>query len=258
VRCVKRCVGTKMGVTVRLCRLFFLLALAVVGSSAREAPAAQPTEQQPSAQPSRASQAQPPSQLIVNGRVLGYEVPSRPDEFCIVCRRSIGKAGVVYLVNGQRVPIHVSDCYARFRRNPLAYLASLQPHGAFLGAGSETQNLPWGWFVAGLYVLAGVVFGALCAHRALGAGRNPAAWFGAGLALNIVGYVWLLARPKLAIESPGGVPEGLGKTPASLGPQPCPRCGRMNHPAATQCADCGAQLQPTVSSEVGRAGLRAG
>ncbi len=242
----------------RLRRLFFLFALAVVGCPAREAPAAQPSEQQPSAQPSPASQAQLPSQLIVNGRVLGYEVPSRPDEICIVCRRPIGTGGVVYLVNGQRVPIHISDCYAQFRKNPQAYLAALQPHGAFLGAGGEAQGLSWGWFLAGLYVLAGLIFGALCAHRALHAGRSPAAWFGAGLALNIIGYVWLLARRRLAIESPGGVPEGFGKMPATLAPQPCPRCGRMNHPAATQCADCGAKVQPTVSSEVGKAGLRAG
>jgi hypothetical protein len=244
-----------MEAMLRLRRFFFLLALAVLWSSAREAPAVQPTEQQPRAQ---SLQAQPPSQLIVNGKVLGYEVPPRPDDVCIVCGCPIGEAGVVYLVKGRRVPVHVSDCYAKFRRNPLAYLAALEPHGAFLGAGGQAQDLSWGWFLAGLYVLVGLIFGALCAHRALGAGRSPSAWFAAGLALNIIGYVGLLTRPRLAIESPGGLPEGLGKMPRTLSPQPCPSCGRMNHPAAGQCTDCGARLQPAVSSEVGKAGLRAG
>ena len=196
--------------------------------------------------------------MIVNGKVLGYEVPSRPDEICIVCGRPIGTGDPVYLINGQRVPLHVSECYANFSRNPQAYLAAIRPHGAFLGAGGEAQGLSWGWFLAGLYVLAGLIFGALCAHRALQGGRSAAAWFFAGLALNVIAYARSLTWPSLAIESPGGVPEGLAKMPATFAPQPCPSCGRMNHPAASQCADCGAELQPAVSSEVGKAGLGAG
>ena len=60
---------------------------------------------------------------------------------CVVCGRPIGTGDVVYLVNGQRVPIHISDCYAQFRKNPQAYLAALQPHGAFLGAGGEAHRV---------------------------------------------------------------------------------------------------------------------
>jgi hypothetical protein len=236
-------------------RLVFLLALVAAALQSRIGLTVPTPGNQPGTQ---AMQAAPPDRLIVNGKVLGYQVPSRPDEICVVCRRPIGESGVVYLVQGQRVAVHVSDCYAKFRENPLTYLAALQPHGAFLGAGGEGQDLSWVWFLAGLYVLAGLVFGALCAHRALQAGRSAPAWFGAGLALNVIAYVWLLTRPRLATGSPGGVPEGLGKMPATFAPQPCPSCGRMNHPAASQCADCGATLQPAVSSEVGKAGLGAG
>jgi hypothetical protein len=213
---------------------------------------------QPSETTSGAHQipAQPASQLIVNGKVLGEEVPPRPGEICVVCKRPIGTEGVTYLVKGQRFPLHVPACYEKFRKNPQAYLAALQPHGAFLGAGGEGQNLSLAWFLAGLYVLVGLCFGALCAHHALSSGRKPAAWFAAGLALNALGYLWLLTRPKLGVHTPSGAPEGLGKVSVTLAPQPCPSCGRMNHPAADRCADCGGKLKPAVNSEVKKAGLR--
>jgi hypothetical protein len=240
--------------TIRRLRLaFFLVVLAAALASVQGSRAVQPSKIQPDA---RALQAQPSSQLIVNGKVLGNEVPSRPDEICIVCKRPIGAEGVVYLVNGQRVPLHVPSCYEKFLNNSRSFLALLQPHGAFLGAGGEGQNLSWGWFLAGLYVLLGLVFGALCAHRALYAGRSPGVWFSLGFALNALGYLWLLTRPKLALQAPGGLPEGLGKMPVTFAPQRCPGCGRLNHPAADRCADCGEKLQPAISSEVGKAGLR--
>jgi hypothetical protein len=233
---------------------FFLALLAAV-LPVRGAVAISPFETQSGGQ---GSQARPPAQLIVNGKVLGSAVPSRPGDICIVCRRPLGTGGVVYLVKGQRIPLHFPSCYEVFVRSPLSFLAALQPHGAFLGSGGEGQGLSWGWFLAGLYILVGLIFGAGCAHRALHAGRSPAAWFAAGLALNVIGYLWLLTRPKLQIEAAGGMPEGLTKFPRTRAPRPCPTCGRMNHPAATQCGDCGAKLQPVTRSEVDKAGLRAG
>jgi hypothetical protein len=238
--------------TARRLLVLILVIPATVSALARESRAVQPSETQT---PAHAKPAQPDSQLIVNGKVLGQEVPPRPREICVVCKRPIGTEGVVYLVKGQRFPLHVPACYEKFRKNPLSFLAMLQPHGAFLGASGETHDLSFGWFLAGLYVLVGLVFAALCAQRAMSSGRSPAAWFGAGLALNALGYLLLLTLPKHAIHDPGGVPEGLGKVPVTFAPQPCPTCGRMNHPAADRCADCGEKLRPAVSSEVGKAGL---
>jgi hypothetical protein len=235
-----------------------LLVLVLVILSFGSARAQKRSAVQPSETPSSDYRVppQPTSQLIVDGEILGREVPSRPGEICVVCKRRIGTEGVVYLVKGQRFPMHVPACYEKFRGKPLSFLAALQPHGAFLGAGGESQGLSFGWFWGGLYVLLGLGFGALCAHRALSTGRSPAAWFGAGLALNVLAYLWLLTRPRRAIGAPWGVPEGLAKMPVTYAPQPCPNCQRMNHPAADRCADCGRKLQPAQSSEVGKAGLR--
>lgn len=52
------------------------------------------------------------------------------------------------------------------------------PRGAFLGA-SESAGMSSVWFWAGVYVVAGLVFGALAAHRALQTGNPALDWFGA-------------------------------------------------------------------------------
>ena len=204
---------------------------------------------------SQSASVRPASQLRVNGKLLGHEVPPQAGEICVVCKRPIGVKDLVYLVKGQRVPVHARDCYEKFRKEPLTYFAALRPHGAFLGTGGEGQRLSWGWFLAGLYVLVGLVFAALCAQRAVNCGRSACAWFAAGLLLNVLAFLWLLARPKLAAQAAEAARGGWGKVPATSAPQPCPKCGRMNHPAASRCADCGVELRPAVSSEVAKAGL---
>jgi hypothetical protein len=198
----------------------------------------------------------PKSDLVLDGKPLGPPVVPRADDFCIVCKRPLGTEGAVYLVNGQRVALHFADCYERFAKAPRMFLSTLQAHGAFLGAGGGEQGLSFAWFLGGLYVLLGLIFAALCAHRALQTGRNPAAWFSAGMFLNVIGYALLLMRPKLATKSPCGVPAGLAKLPTTYAPKQCPKCGETNHPGARQCASCGENLKPAVKPEVGRAGLR--
>ncbi|MGE5326886.1 MAG: hypothetical protein ACM3NO_07590 [Deltaproteobacteria bacterium] len=200
------------------------------------------------------SQNLPGRELLVNGMPLGQAVEPRANDICIVCKRPLGTEGVVYLVNGQRVPLHFVVCYNVFEKNPRKFLAALQPRGAFLGTGGQENALSFAWFLGGLYVLTGLVFAALCANRALTIGRSPAAWFAAGLALNAFGYLILLTRSR----QPGaaGVPEGLGKIATTYAPIPCPQCGALNHPAADKCLECGGTLQSTVGSEVRKAGLQ--
>jgi hypothetical protein len=228
----------------------FLVVLAIPAAFAQEPPSA-PAPTLPSA---ASPQNLPSHELIVDGKPLGQAVAPRASDICIVCKRPIGTEGVVYLVDGQRVPLHIVACYNAFARNPRKFLATLQPHGAFLGTGGEGQDLSLGWFLAGLYVLLGLVFAALCAQQALHAGRSPAAWFAAGFVLNAFGFLLLLTRPKR--EVPGTVPQGLGKVAATQSPQACPACGSMNHPAARRCTSCGKEIQSSVSSEVEKAGLR--
>lgn len=130
------------------------------------------------------------------------------------------------------------------------------PRGAFLGAGPEHAQMSAVWFWTGIYVLAGLVFGALGAHRALQTGNRAVAWFFAGFVFTLPGYLYLLTRPKKELLAPAGVPRGLHKIPATCAPEPCPGCGELNHPAATQCASCGGKLTPRFASEAQRAGLR--
>ena len=196
-----------------------------------------------------------PHELVVDGKVLGKRTKTVPGMVCFVCNKPIGRDDFVFLVKGQRVAIHKFNCYTKLLDHPYRFLEILQPHGAFLGAGAEEQAVSFGWFLVALYVLSGLVFAALGAHRALHVGRSPVAWFGLGLAFNVFGYLLLLACPPRQAEGFSSVPPGLRKVPATSDPRSCPECGRTNHPSAEQCAGCGAKLQPFSESEVKKVGF---
>jgi len=209
---------------------------------------------------------QPAHETVIDGASIGPRLRPRPGEICIVCNNPVGPDDSVYIVQGQRVPMHAAEEH-EFFSNPQKYLMRMKPvGGALLGAdsnqpgmanraGSDRQEVSRGWIYGGLYVLLGLVFAAVCAHRALHTGYSPAAWFGLGLVFNAFAYIVLLTRPKRGVVAPAGVPRGLGKIAATHAPQPCPKCGTFNHPAATQCLGCGAHLSPAVESEVRRVGL---
>jgi len=197
-----------------------------------------------------------PEELELEGKVVGKRVDPRPGEICLVCNEPLHPGDVVYLVQGQRVPIHLGACDSSLRARMQHYLAQLKPRGAFLGAGREQPALSNAWLFFGLYVLLGLIFAALCAHYALHTGQNPVLWFGIGLILTAFGYLLLLTRPKREVHAPAGIPPGLRKIATTYVPQPCPGCGTTNHPSAPRCSGCGAALEPTKASEVSRAGLR--
>jgi hypothetical protein len=205
---------------------------------------------------------------VIDGVAVGPRVRPRSGETCIVCNNPVGPDDSVYLVQGQRVPVHAGAEEHEFFLHPRKYLMRLKPlGGALLGAdsnqpgmanraGDDRPGVSSMWIYLGLYVLLGLVFAALCAHRALHTGYSPGLWFGLGLVLNIVAYILLLTRPKREVYAPAGVPSGLGKIAATHSPQRCPQCGAFNHPSAIRCLHCGANLSPRVDSEVSRAGLQ--
>jgi hypothetical protein len=78
------------------------------------------------------------------------------------------------------------------------------------------------------------------------------------LVFHVFAYIALLVLPRGAGEAPAGVPKGLKKIAATHQPVACPGCGELNHPSATKCVGCGGTLVARISSEVSRAGLRAG
>jgi hypothetical protein len=210
---------------------------------------------------------QPSHERVIDGESIGPRVRPRPGETCIVCNNPVGPDDSVYLVQGQRVPVHAGAEEREFFLHPRNYLMRLKPlGGALLGAdsnqpamanraGNDRPGVSSMWIYSGLYVLLGLVFAAVCAHRALHTGYSPWAWFGLGLLFNAVAYILLLTRPKREVYAPAGVPLGLGKIAATHAPQRCPKCGVFNHPSATKCIGCGASLSPRVESEVSRVGL---
>ncbi len=240
--------------------LGWLLLIALAGSASLAAQSPAETQQAPavSEHPAASHEHGAPDELVMDGKVVGRRVPQKGGEICALCNQPIGASDPVYLVHGQRVPLHAAELAepgvtARLE----TLLAQLRPRGAFLGAESAPAELSAGWFFFGIYVLIGLLFGALCAHRALNTGYNPISWFFVGLVLSLLGYLALLTRPKREVVAPAGIPSGLRKIAATYAPAACPKCGTENHPSAAQCLGCGAKLSPQLTSEVSRARLRA-
>ncbi len=246
------------------CRARWALAcLAVVWSAlvpGRASGAAQdqpPVPAQTSSAPASKVAAQAPDEVVLDPSTVGKRVPAKHGDICMVCNQPIDRDDAVYLLRGHRVAIHQGELSTNLGDQLARLLAQLEPRGAFLGAGQDHPALSRAWFLFGLYILVGLVFAASCAHRALHAGRNPSTWFALGLALNVLGYLFLLTRPKREVFAPAGMPSGLRKVSATYAPRPCPGCSTLNHPSADTCLGCGGKLEPKLVSEVARAGMRA-
>jgi len=237
--------------------LFLLFFVFAVGMAAQGEAGRAPSPEEPAAAPAPGQKAEAPDDLVIDGKVVGKKVPPQPGDICMLCNHPVGEGDAVYLVHGQRVALHVAEMQTASTERLQALLAQLKPRGAFLGE-IGPANLSPGWFFFGCYVLLGLIFAAVCAHRALIAGQNPIVWLLAGLFLNVFAYAALLTRPKREVAAPAGVPPGLRKISATHAPQACPKCGAENHPSAGECGGCGAKLSPQTTSEVARAGLRAG
>lgn len=188
--------------------------------------------------------------LVIHGERVRV-VQHLGGSLCVVCGEQIHVHEPVYLINGQRVPLHGpgSACDIAFRKDPAKFLVALQPRGAFLGG--EPSQVSFGWFVFGSYVLLGLLFGGLCGQAALHRGLAPMRWYLAGFFLNVFAYGAVLLTKHKAMNAPAGIPAGLGKIAATYAPAKC-ACGAENHPSAGKCSSCGKALTPTVASEVSR------
>ena len=200
-------------------------------------------------------QAVGPDQLTVAGRAVGHRVESRDGEICLTCGKPITKDDVTYVVDGQRVAVHKGKCVGALAAKPVEWLSKLKPRGAFLDASAAELGLSAGWLLLGSYILVGLIFGALTAHRAFSVGRDPLLWLAVGFLTNIAGFAVLLALPRQEVHALAGVPAGLGKVAATHSPVACPACGAENHPSARVCSGCGGALTPRIVSEVQKARL---
>lgn len=175
-------------------------------------------------------------------------------EQCLVCGRRIYGEDVVELRYKGRT-FHVAEpMLGDFEEEPERYFRKLQPRAALFDEEQvRDRPLASGWLLFGLYVLAGLLCGALAAYLAVGHGRRPLPWFFAGLALNVLAPAALAALPRGDLSAlPAGVPPGLAKVPTTRAPAACPVCGSPNHPAARRCSACGAALAPGAEPETAR------
>ena len=236
--------------------LAFMLGAASLapGLALQTAPAGQSAGAVASSADSTAPQG--PHELKLPNGATARKVPTREGEICAVCGKPVSEHGIAYQVEGQRVALHRGDCLGVFNAQPERWLRKLKPRGAFLDASATTPSLSSNFLFLGLYVLAGLLFGALAAHRALSVGRNPLAWLAVGLVTTLPGFLALLTLPKGEVKGPAGVPSGLAKIATTYAPAACPVCGTENHPSALKCLGCGSDLSPKMTSEVARAGLR--
>src|SRR5215472_8584303 len=72
--------------------------------------------------------AQPSDRAASDGEVVGPRVRASPGETCIVCNNPVGPDDAVYLVQGQRVPVHAGE-EPEFLSHPRRYLMRLKPLG---------------------------------------------------------------------------------------------------------------------------------
>lgn len=216
-------------------------------------------------QPSHRSRSRPTRWLLALAAHLGLGLPAAAQvpedgqvheldgEHCLACDTRVEGEGVLLVHRGRRVYLHLGDCADHWNEDTDALFAALQPHGALWDEAETTAPLLGGWFWFGVYVLAGLVFGAASAFAAIDRGRPAAPWFFLGLALNVIAFTMILTKPRVTlVPALEGVPAGLRKVPVTHSPVLC-ECGAENHPSASSCSVCGAALSPRTEAEAERA-----
>lgn len=177
-------------------------------------------------------------------------------EQCLVCDKQIFDVEVVEVRHQGRV-FHVAagEMFRLFAEDPETYFRKLQARSAlFDELAVRPKQISVAWLGFGLYVLLGLVSGAVCAYVAITKGLAPVSWFFAGIVGNgVVLAVLMNAQSRCDQNAPAGIPPGLAKVPTTYKPQPCHHCDGQNHPSATRCGSCGASITATVESEVVRA-----
>ncbi len=168
---------------------------------------------------------------------------------CVVSGLSLDHDDIVLLVKGRRVPMK-KEALSIFLDSRDKYFSKFEPKGAlFTEDITLSERLSMGWFVFGIYVLIGLVFGAITSHCAVEKGLKPIPWFFSGFFLNIFGYIVVAVKRS---EAHGEIPRGLEKVPLTMEPNVCRSCGHQNHPSAKNCSGCSTVLSPCTTSEIER------
>lgn len=174
-------------------------------------------------------------------------------EECIACQTAITGPIQTVLYEGRRVHLHQGHCVDDWLGNTDTLFARLEARGALYDEHAvRGSGLGPGWLFFGVYVLAGLVFGAACSYLALGRGMNAVQWFALGFVFNIGALIGVMLRGGGDTSAyPSGIPPGLRKIPMTRMPRSCD-CGAPNHPSARICSACGSALTTSIQSEVAR------
>ncbi len=175
-------------------------------------------------------------------------------ERCLVCGTELTPSdGLAFYYRGR--PIAISKKHLQmFLQNPDRYFNHLEARGALFQEGAA-QPISGGWLVLGVWILLGLVGAAICTGVAFRKGLSPLSWFAAGLLLNIVSVLLVLARSSAQKVE---LPPRLAKIPNTVQSEECPQCGTRNHPTAKRCNGCDAEMKPLSDSEVNRIDLAEG
>jgi hypothetical protein len=175
-------------------------------------------------------------------------------EQCIVCRQPVYEGDIVELRYKGRSFYVAAGMLGDFEAAPEEYFATLEARAALFDERAVVErSMSRGWLYLGLYVLAGLLCGALAAYLAVSRGLPGLPWFFAGLVGNVVGVLAVLVqRARVSPQLATGVPRGFAKVPTTRSPVACPHCGQATHPAGRRCSHCGAELTPVVEAETAR------
>jgi len=187
-------------------------------------------------------------------QVVGDERPGRGEQ-CLVCNsRVYGHDVVEVRYKGRTFHVKAGQMFGEFEGDPDKFFQKLQARSVLFDEdGVAAAPMSTGWLWMGVYVLAGLIFGAICGYVAVGRALAPLPWFVAGLVGNIAALIVLFMAPKGdRTLLPAGVPAGLAKVPTTRAPVRCSACNGQNHPGAGECSHCGARLDPTVEPETQR------
>ena len=183
------------------------------------------------------------------------KVAPKKNERCIICDVPLTEEDFALMVRGRRVPLKAA-MFDSFMNNQEKYFSKLQPKSALFQenmdapAGVAQGGVSMGWFWFGVYVLVGLIFGGMTAYTAVAKGLSAVPHFFIGFFLPVIGFAYVMSRPSSVKK--GEIPDGLVKVPTTSAPEQCPKCNYTNHPSATACAGCGAELQPEIASEVSK------
>jgi hypothetical protein len=173
-------------------------------------------------------------------------VANRP---CLVCRGDDQAKMMKLQHEGRWVHVCNGMCHEKWLKDPDTFFTALQSQSALFG---EEQILPermhFGWFYFGVYILAGLLCGALCSFMAVSRGKAGLPWLLAGILVNVLAVLYIA----LVVKSPvlQNAPDGMGKIPSTPNPVICPECQNENHPSASNCLQCGHALIPTAEGEI--------